>query len=343
MKALRKTSVASGLELTEIDTPTIGDDEILIKTTRCSICGTDIHIYDWEVPWNTKITPPHTIGHEGCGEIVEVGKDVDNVVEGDFVSCESHLHCDNCYMCKNGKKHLCENMRGLGMGGADGTYAEYIKIPGRSVWKNDKSLDPEVATLLEPFGNAVYTVDEGHVEGKNVLVLGCGPIGIMAVGAAKAMGAEKVIGVSGRQIHLDMAKQMGADVCINRHDEDVEKRAKEETDGRGPDVVLEMSGAPAAIEQSLRVVAKTGRVVYLGLPSKPVTINWASDFVLKDLSLKGIYGRKLFDSWETTHELVGGGKIDLKPLVTHRYKLEEFEKGFEAMKTGDVGKVVFTP
>jgi threonine 3-dehydrogenase len=341
MFAVRKMQKAPGFDYVETEVPAIGDDELLVKIKACSICGTDTHIYKWESPWDTVITPPATVGHEGCGEVIEKGKDVDNFEIGDFIAAESHWHDGTCDMCKSGNAHVCRNMKGMGMGGADGTWAEYLRIPARSAWKVDESISPEIATFMEPLGNGVYVVEEGHVEGKTVVVLGCGPIGIFSVGAAKALGAEKVIAVSGGQLHLDLAKQLGADVIVNRHEEDPLEAIARETDNLGADVALEMAGVQPTIEQALKCVKKNGRVVLLGLPSKPVTLDWSNLVVLKDINIKGIYGRKLFRTWETTTDLLVSKKLDISPIITHSFKLEEFDKGLQTVIDGKAGKVRF--
>jgi threonine 3-dehydrogenase len=341
MFAVRKTKPAPGLELTKTDIPSINDDELLVKIKACSICGTDTHIYKWEAPWDTAIKPPMTIGHEGCGEVIEKGSNIDNFEIGDFIAAESHWHCGDCDMCRAGNAHVCRNMKGMGMGGADGTWAEYLRIPAKSAWKVDKSIPPEVATFMEPLGNGVYVVEEGNVEGKTVAVFGCGPIGVFSVGAAKAMGAEKVIAISGGQLHLDLAKKLGADVIVNRHDEDPVEAIMRETDNKGTDVAFEMAGAQASIEQSFKGIKKNGRVVLLGLPSKPITIDWSNLVVLKDANVKGIYGRRLFRTWETTTDLLTSGKLDIRPIITHTFPLEEFEKGLETVIRGEAGKVRF--
>jgi threonine 3-dehydrogenase len=343
MHAVRKTTAGPGLEYTTTEVPTIKPDEVLVKIKASSICGSDIHIYDWESPWDTKITPPLTTGHEGCGEVVEVGSDVTTLVEGDFISAESHWHCGECDMCKAGLNHVCRNMRGMGMGGANGTFAQYLAIPARSVWKTDKSIPPKIATFQEPLGNAVYTVEEGDVEGKNVVVFGGGPIGLFSIGVAKALGAAKVLMVTGSPLHIELAKKMNADRVINRHEEDVLKEIKNETNEMGADVALEMSGAGAAIEQSIDALHTSGKLVALGLPTKPINLDWSSKIVLKDIELKGIYGRRIWDTWKTTTRLLSEKLIDIEPLITHEFKQSEFEKGFEAMKAHAAGKVILWP
>ncbi len=343
MQAIAKIKAGPGLSLIDAPIPKPKADELLLKIKACSICGTDIHIYNWESPWDSKIKPPMIIGHEGFGEVVEIGKAVKDWEIGDHATPESHFHCGKCDMCLSGHANVCRKMLGLGMGGANGTYAEYLVAPAKSAWKTSKKISPEVGTLQEPFGNAVYTVDEGHVKDKTVAIFGMGPIGIMAISAAKALGAEMVIGIGGSDIHKELAKKMGIDIFIDRKNEEVIARIMEETDNKGIDVFLEMSGAESAIMQGFEAVKKGGTAVLLGLPTKQITIDWSKYLVLKDLTIKGIYGRKIWDTWQLSSELINSGKVDLSKLITHKYKLSEFEKGFDVMKSGNCGKVVMLP
>ena len=341
MFAVRKMEKAPGFEYVETEIPKVGANDVLVKIKACSICGTDAHIYNWEPPWDSLINPPLTVGHEGCGEVVEVGENVTTPNIGDFVAAESHWHDETCDMCQAGNAHVCRKMRAMGMGGADGTWAEYLRIPARSVWKIQGDIAPEIATFMEPLGNGVYVAEEGHVDGKVVAVFGCGAIGLFSIGVAKALGAEKVIAISGGQLHLDLAKKMGADITVNRHDEDPLEVIRMETDSKGADVAFEMAGAQASIQQALTCVKKSARVVLLGLPTKPVLLDWSKLMVLKDLTVKGIYGRRLWSTWKTTNELLASKKLDISPLITHNFKLEEFEKGMRAVLDGVAGKVRF--
>ncbi len=343
MKAVRKLKSAPGLEYTETDIPKIGDKDVLVKVKACSMCGTDLHIYNWDPPWSEgRVKPPRTLGHEVAGEVVEVGKDVGLVKVGDFISAESHIYCGKCYQCRTGNAHICQNMKLLGVG-VDGGFAEYVKLPECVLWKNPKNMPPEVATLQESLGNSVYTVQEGNVMGKTVTVFGCGPTGLFAIGVARATGATKIIAISGTKFHLNLAKKMGADIIINRHEQDVIKVIMDVTDGIGADVFLEMSGSPVAINQGLKSMMQGGKAVLLGLPTKEVSLDISRDVVLKLANIQGIYGRKMFDTWYTTTRLLHSGRLDITPIITHKFKLSEFEKGIKVADSGNAGKVILLP
>jgi threonine 3-dehydrogenase len=342
MIAIRKIKPAPGLELQEIEIPKPGKDELLIKVEACSMCGTDIHIYNWEPPWSTgRFVPPKTLGHEVCGTVIEKGKAVTNIDIGDSVSAESHIFCSACDQCKRGNAHICENLKFFSID-TDGFFAPYAILPVQNAWKNPKNMKHEIATLQESMGNSVYTVSSQNVKDKIMAVFGCGPTGLFAIGIARSMGAAKIIAVAGTDLHMKIAKKMGADVIINRHNEDPIKTIMDGTDGRGVDVALEMSGAPEALNQALKVVRPVGSVAVLGLPTKDVTIDVSKLIVLKDLTFRGIYGRKIWDTWEITSQLLKSG-LDISPIITHRLKLENFEEGIQAMKSGQCGKVVMRP
>lgn len=343
MRAIRKLRAAPGFELVEVPVPAPKKGEILIKVKATSMCGTDIHIYNWEPPWSTgRYTPPKTMGHEVCGEIVELGAGVDGFAVGDNISAESHIADMTCPICRMKNYHICQNVKFFSID-TDGFWAEYAVMPERNAWKNPPGMKPEIATLQESMGNSVYTVTESHVQGKTIAIFGSGPTGLFATGIAKALGALSVIVVTGSDVHSMIAKKMGADVVIDRHETDPVQAIRDETGGVGADAVLEMSGAAEAFAQSLHAVRLTGQVTVLGLPTKPITVDVSKDIVLKDLTVRGIYGRKMWDTWKITSNLLSSKKIDISPIITHRLKLEEFEKGINAMKTGESGKVVMFP
>jgi len=342
MRAIRKMKPGKGMELTETGILKPDYGEVLVNVKACSLCGTDIHIYNWAPPWDTRIKPPRTTGHEVCGDVVEVGGGVKGLQEGDFVSAESHIACNACYQCKMGNLHICRDIKFFGVD-IDGTWAEYVVMPEQNAWKNPKDMKPEIATLQESLGNSVYTVSEAGVFGKTVSVFGLGPTGLFAIGLAKAGGASRIMAVGGTELHLKLAKKMGADVLINRHNEDAVKRIMEETDGIGADVLLEMAGSQAAIEQGLKSLKATGKACLLGLPPQKVTVDWSKDIVLKDITIRAIYGRLMFKTWDQTSKLLLSKRIDIEPVITHRLKLEEWEKGIEAAASGQAGKVVMFP
>ena len=343
MKAVRKTKEGPGLELVDIPVPEPGDHEVLVKVKACSMCGTDVHIYNWEHPWSEgRVTPPRTIGHEVCGEVIGIGKDVTLVREGDDVSAESHIFDGKCMQCRRGNMHICENLKFFGVD-VDGFFAEYAVIPETNVWKNPPDMPAEIATLQESIGNSVYTVFSNDVTAKTVAVFGGGPTALFAIGLLRAGGATCIISVAGSRQHLDIAKKMGADVVINRHEKDPVQEIMNLTGGKGADVFLEMSGSGNAINQGFKALRPTGRASILGLPTKDVSIDISKDFVMKDITVRGVYGRKIWDTWITTSRLLSTGKFDPTPVITHRIRLDEFEEGFKAMKSGEAGKVIMFP
>jgi len=342
MIAVRKLKPAPGMELTTSEIPKIGKKDVLIKVKACSICGSDVHIYNWEPPLSERIKPPRTIGHELAGDVVEIGKDVNSVELGDYVSAESHIACEKCPQCRNGKMHICDNMRILGVD-VDGGFAEYVSIPEKNAWKNPEDMPPEIATILEPMGNSVYTVESGDVAGKIVTVFGCGPTGLFAIGLARVAKAKKIIAVDCKGIRLDIAKKMGADLVLNKDEVDVVKEIMDATNGLGADVFLEMSGSPMAIEQGFKTLRAGGRVVALGLPSQSIKLDWSKDIVQKLVSIQGIFGREMFDTWHSMSRILASGKLDVTPIITHKFKLKEFNKAIEIAKSGNAGKIVLLP
>lgn len=343
MKAVRKTRKGPGLELVTIPVPEPKKHEVLVKVKACSLCGTDVHIYNWEHPWSEgRIRPPRTTGHEICGVVEDAGSEVTLLNEGDLVSAESHIFDGKCMQCRMGNMHTCENLKFFGVD-VDGFFAEYAIIPETNVWKNPREMPPEIATLQESIGNSVYTVFSNEVTAKTVAVFGAGPTGLFAVGLLKASGAALIIAIAGSKLHLELAERMGADVAINRHEADAVKEILEITGGKGVDVFLEMSGSGDALNQGLKALRPRGSASILGLPTKDVCIDIAKDFVMKDINVRGIYGRKIWDTWLTTSRLLSSGRFDPSPVITHRIKLDDFEKGIEAMKKGEAGKVVMFP
>lgn len=340
MKALRKLKPAEGLEISEAETPKIGKNDVLVRVRAASLCGTDVHIYKWHEPWSSRIKTPRTLGHEFCGEVVETGKDVRSLYRGDFISAESHIWCNSCFQCKLGNRHVCGKMKLFGID-VDGGFAEFVSVPEQNAWKNPTGMKPEIATLQESLGNSVYTVFSGEANNQVFTIFGMGPTGLFATGVAKAAGAKKIIVVGDNGFQLDIAKKMGADVLINRFDEDVEKRITEEAP-HGADVFLDMAGAEAALQQGFRTLRRGGRATLLGLPPKPVTLDWAKDVVLKEAHINGIWGRRVWETWETMASLLKG-KLDITPVITHKLKLEEFEKAIKLSTSGKAGKIVMYP
>ncbi|HEX6923311.1 MAG TPA: L-threonine 3-dehydrogenase [Bacillales bacterium] len=342
MKALVKHTRGKGARLQTVDIPSVADDEVLVQVKATSICGTDVHIYTWDDWAESRVNPPYTFGHEFSGIVVETGKNVTDVKEGEHVSAETHIVCGRCPQCLTGNYHVCQNTEILGVD-LNGCFAEYVAVPAKNIWKNPDDMPHDLASIQEPMGNAVHTVMSGEVTAKSVAVIGCGPIGLMAIGVAKAAGASKVFAFDLNDYRLDLAKKMGADVTINSKEQNPLETVDQLTDGNGMDVVCEMSGAPIAIDQAFKMVAHGGRVSILSLPTKPVEIDLTNDVVFKGVTVKGITGRKIFETWQQVSRFLQSGAVDVKPMLTHSFDLEDFEKGFDLMIEGKCGKVVLHP
>jgi len=341
MKAIVKTRNGPGAELLQVDVPQIGPRDVLVKVKVASICGTDLHIYNWDEWAAGRIKPPRIFGHEVAGEVVAVGSEVKSVREGEYVSAECHATCGTCYQCRTGQGHICQDYRILGVD-FDGCFADYVRVPEPCVWKNDPELPPEFASIQDPFGNAVLTTLSGEIVGRTVLVIGCGAIGLFAVGIAKTSGSAYVIGMDINDYRLSLARTMGAKHIINPKETKPVDKVLEITKGEGVDVVLEMSGNAQAIHDGFRVLKNGGRMSLLGIPPKPVEIDLAKEIVFKGITVQGITGRELFGTWYKTAAFLNGN-LDVAPVITHRFPMEEFAEGFAVMNTGNCGKVVLYP
>lgn len=334
MLAVLKQEEAPGVIIKNIPIPKPQNGELLIKVKLASICGTDVNIYDW-TPWaKSHINPPIVIGHEVVGEVVEInGDNPEKIKIGDLVSSETHIFCGKCYQCKIGNKHICENMQLFGIG-RNGGFAEYATIPIRTSWKNDKSIPLEAMSSQEPLGNAVHVAQKAEVKGKTVLVTGLGPTGLAAVAVAKAYGAKKVIAVNRGEYRRSLGKKMGADevydVLPSKYFNQI-------------DAVLEMSGNEIAIQAAFEAARIAGTVIIFGIPKKDVTLNFGKYFIDKELIVKGVFGRKIWDTWNQVSELLTSGKVDLTKMVTHKFALKDFEKAMTVMKSGECGKILLVP
>jgi threonine 3-dehydrogenase len=339
MTALRKMKPGRGLELVETELPRIKAHEVLIKVIKKAICGTDLHIYKWDEWSANRIKPPVTLGHEFYGEIVETGSEVRHYAVGDIVTAEMHVVCYQCYQCRTNRAHLCENVVILGVDG-NGAFADYVAVPEMNLWRVPEVIDKELAAIYDPFGNAVHTVMAGETVGKTFLILGGGPIGIAAIPVAKAAGASLVILSELIDFREDLAREMGADHVFDPTDVDLTAEVMQLTNGDGVDVVLEMSGHPKAIEQGFRCIKKDGRYSLLGIPAKPVSIDLAKDIIFPGINIQGINGRKMYETWYQMDQFLASGKVDLKPLITHRFKMQDFEEAFETGLSGNSGKII---
>jgi threonine 3-dehydrogenase len=342
MKAIMKHHAGPGAELREVPIPRIEPHEVLIQVKATSICGTDVHIYTWDAWAESRIKTPMVFGHEFSGVVVEVGSQVTGVKIGDHVSAETHIVCHQCLQCKTGQYHICQHTKILGVD-FQGCFAEFVKMPAENIWKNPVDMPFEKASIQEPMGNAVHTVLAGPVSGKTVAVVGCGPIGIMAVAVAKASGATEVIALDLNEYRLDLARKVGATVTINPLNEDPVKRVMQVTGGTGVEVVCEMSGHPVAIRQAFEMLTNGGRMSILSLPTKPVELDITNQIVFKGITVQGITGRKMYETWRQTSGLLHSGQVDVSPIITHTLPLENFQEGFELMVSGKCGKVVLLP
>ncbi|AEH52025.1 L-threonine 3-dehydrogenase [Pseudothermotoga thermarum] len=340
MLAIRKTSMAAGLSMENVEQPKeLAPNEVLVKVKKASICGSDVHIYKWDKWAQSHIRPPMTIGHEFAGVVEAVGEAVDTVKVGDYVAAESHIPCQNCYQCRTGRMHICKDMKILGVD-IDGAFAQYIKVPQVILWKVSKEIPEEYASVMEPFGNAVHATLVEDLTGKTVLITGVGPIGAMAIQVAKAAGASLVIASEIREYRKQLAKINGADVVIDPSCQDLEKEVVKLTNGEGVDVVIEMSGNVQALLDGLKCVTRGGAVSILGVYSKNVEIPIDEFVTFKGLKVYGITGRKMFETWRTADQLLKSKKVDLSKVVTHVIPFQDWQKGFELMIKGDCGKIV---
>ncbi len=337
MKALTKARRERGLWLEDVPVPEIGINDVLIRVRYTGICGTDVHIYDWD-EWAQRTIPvPMVIGHEFVGEVVEVGANVNDFHPGDIVSGEGHVTCGRCRNCMAGRRHLCAHTMGVGVN-RPGAFAEYIALPMTNIWRHDPGVNQEVAAIFDPFGNAVHTSLTFPVLGEDVLITGAGPIGIMCIPVVKKAGARHVVITDLNPYRLELARTMGATLAIDPRESSLREVQTQLGMTEGFDVGLEMSGNGAAFRDMIDNMAHGGKIAVLGIPAKDVALDW-SKVIFNMLTIKGIYGREMYETWYKMSVLIGSG-LDISPVITHRYGYENFEQGFEAMRSGQTGKVV---
>ncbi len=341
MQAAVKARAAPGAtDFKRVPIPKIGPTEALVRVKIASICGTDLHIFDWDEWSQHRIRPPLIQGHEMAGEVERTGAEVTSVAKGDYVSFEGHIACGKCYECRTGQAHVCRNLRIMGID-RDGAFAEYVAVPAQNLIINDKGLPLEVATIQDPLGNATQVVMNADVSGKSIAIFGLGPIGLMAVALTKALSAAQVIAVEyHNEYRKKLAKRLGADIVLESDGHTID-RILELTDGDGVNDVLEFSGAPPALQQALKVVRPGGGLHLLGLYSNSVTLDMSNDVIMRGVTLYGITGRRMFRTWYEMGGILRSGNVDLKPLVTHRFRLAEYEKALEVVRSRECGKVVF--
>ncbi len=337
MRALVKAKAEPGLWMEDVPEPQPGINDVLIKVDRTGICGTDLHIYEWDA-WARKTVPvPMVVGHEFVGDIVEVGANVKDFRVGDIVSGEGHLVCGHCRNCMAGRRHLCKDTKGIGVN-TPGAFAEYIAIPQTNVWYHDQKLDRDVMSIFDPFGNAAHTALSFETLGEDVLITGAGPIGIMAAAIAKHAGARHVVVTDVNPSRLELAERMGATRVVNVKEEKLPDVQKELRMTEGFDVGMEMSGNPAAFRDLLDNMCHGGKIALLGIPGADIAIDW-NVVIFNGLTIKGIYGREMYETWYQMTAMLQSG-LDISPIITHRFGAEDFEKGFEAMQSGESGKVI---
>jgi threonine 3-dehydrogenase len=312
MLAVVKPEAAPGAEIREVKIPAFGRTDVLVKVKVASICGTDLHIYEWDRWAQGRIHPPLIPGHEFCGEVVAFGDEVTSVKEGDFVSAEMHVACGKCLQCRTGEAHICQHVKIIGVD-ADGAFAEYVVIPESNIWKLDPAILPEYASILDPLGNAVHTVLAGEIAAKTVAITGCGPIGLFSIAVARAVGATTIFAIEVNEHRRAVAAKMKADYALDPSKEDVRAIVAERTGGQGVDVVLEMAGHPDAIRTAFDIIRRGGRISLLGLTSKPIRLNLSEDIIFKGLTIQGINGRRMYQTWYQMTALLKAGKLDLHP------------------------------
>ncbi len=339
MKALVKAKPEAGLSYTDVPIPAIGRGEVLIKVLRTGICGTDLHIHSWDAWAQANVPVPLIIGHEFVGQIVELGVDVDDLEVGDLVSGEGHLVCGRCRNCIAGRRVQCARTKGVGVN-FPGAFAEYIALPAMNVWRHLAGIDLDVAAIFDPFGNAVHTALTFPVLGEDVLITGAGPIGIMAAIVARHAGARYVVITDVSDYRLELARSVGLTLAVDVSRTRIADAMAQLGMREGFDVGLEMSGRSSALQEMLANMAHGGKIAMLGLPNEDFGINW-SHLVMNMFTIKGIYGREMFETWYWMSVLVHSG-VDISPVITHRYAAADYEEGFEAMRAGRCGKVVLT-
>ncbi|MBQ4799640.1 L-threonine 3-dehydrogenase [Pseudoalteromonas sp. MMG006] len=337
MKALSKLKAEPGIWMTDAPKPEVGHNDLLIKIRKTAICGTDVHIYKWD-EWASKTIPtPMVVGHEYVGEVVDMGQEVRGFAVGDRVSGEGHITCGHCRNCRAGRVHLCRNTTGVGVN-REGAFAEYLVIPAFNAFKIPDNISDELASIFDPFGNAVHTALSFDLVGEDVLITGAGPIGIMAAAVAKHVGARHVVITDVNEYRLELARKMGASRAVNVANEKLEDVMIDLGMTEGFDIGLEMSGVPSAFNSMLNNMNHGGKIAMLGIPPSDMAVDW-NQVIFKGLVIKGIYGREMFETWYKMASLIQSG-LDLNPIITHQYSVDDFQAGFDMMISGLSGKVI---
>ena len=336
-----KSQPGVGVKIAEVPEPVAGHGEILVRVEATSICGSDLAIHQWRDWVAERMRTPRIIGHEFCGTVEALGPGVETVDVGAFIAAETHIVDGTCHQCLIGEKHVCENVQIIGFD-RDGCFAELVAIPAENAWITDRSMPVEVASIQEPFGNAVHSATRGPLKDQVVLVTGCGPIGLFCIGIAKAEGAARVIATDVNAYRLGLAHKMGADALLDTSSGDALEAIREAA-GAPVDVALEMSGNAAAITQALQALRPGGWISLLGLPARPVTLDLNALVIQKGVTVYGIFGRRIWETWEYTRRYLGTGRVDVSPLITHRIGLDDVEEAMQLLEHGESGKVVMFP
>ena len=338
MHAIVKERRAPGLKVATVPKPSPGPGEVLIAVRHAGVCGTDVHIADWDAWAESRLKPPLVVGHEFAGEIVALGDAVSGLRAGQLVTAEGHIVCGHCLQCRTGNGHICRDTRIIGVD-RDGAFAEYIAMPATNVLPLD-GIPTTVGAVMDPMGNAFHAVLTAEVSGSSVFVVGCGPIGCFAVGIARAAGAARVIASDVNEKRLALAQRMGAHVTINAATDDVVRRVLDETGGEGADVVCEMSGVPSALHQAFAAVRMGGRVQLLGIPKGQVPIDFATEIIFKGITVYGVIGRKMYETWHQMRRYLTAGLLDPRPVITHQFPLAKIDEALAAIRSGDAGKII---
>jgi threonine 3-dehydrogenase len=340
MRALTKSAPRPGFSIMDVPVPEPGRSDVLVRVEAGGICGTDLHIYRWD-PWaRSRVRPPRVIGHEFSGIVVATGEAVAGIAVGDRIAGESHIACGWCARCRHGQAHICERLEIIGID-RDGAFADYVVVPATNAWRLDPSIPSAVGAVMDPLGNAVHAALATELVTRTVLITGCGPIGLMAIPVCRMAGAALVVASDIHPGRMALARRLGADVVLDASSGGVPDRVRELTGGQGADVVLEMSGQAPGVHDALRAVRSGGWVGLLGLPGEPVAIDLANEVIFKAVRLEGIFGRRLWQTWEQMSVLLRRG-LDITPVITHRLPLDRFEEAFALLESGEAGKVILT-
>lgn len=342
MKALVKTT-PDHAEIKTVPIPDCGPGEVLVRVKSAALCGTDLHILDWN-SWaqGAGLELPFILGHECCGDVVTIGEGVSGLQVGNRVAVETHVPCGECDQCLNGEQHICNNLRIFGVH-MNGCFAEYSVVPAMCARKIPDAIDYDTGSMMEPIGTAFRAIFEAQIGGSNVLVLGCGPIGLFAVASAKTLGSNLIVASDVSASRLAIAQQVGADRIINPLESDMTKQILKETNGYGVDVIIEASGNASALSQSFKLLRKGGTVALIGLPGQPVELEVGKDIVFKEAKVFGIHGRKMFSTWHRMERMLESRKLDVGPIMTHKFPLDQWQEGVRLAKSGEACKVIFRP